>query len=547
MRRILALPRRPQEHDGELAAELTRYLKRPGGTQVLRPIQATALREAWIARGAFCPMGVGEGKTLVTLLAATVLGWLAPVLLLPAKLLDKTRREMVELNRHWKISNHIRMYSYETLGRADHVHLLRRFPLCDGLIADECHKLRNPKAAVSRRVKRFMDEHPTVPFVGLSGSICKRSIRDYEHLLRWALKDGSPLPHVYGELEDWADALDEHDRERPDPGALVLLSGGDPALDAVRRGYRQRLIETCGVVSSVQTRFGVSLFLRGVRYAQGPAIRDAFTALRNDMELPDGTELVSGMEVWRYSRELALGFFGKWDPLAPEAWLEPRRAWGKVLREILGRSRTLDSELHVIRAIDDGTHAAVKHAAPILAAWRAVKDSFVPNPKPVWIDEEPLKYAQHWGEHHAGIIWTDHVPFANKLAERTGWPYYGQEGMTSQGKSLLDHPGGVCIVSRQSGAEGFNLQWANEALVTAVVANDTQSEQLFGRLHRPGQDADVTFDLMLGCREHVASFWKAHAEARMVYETMGTEQKILYADTDVPRLIDENSPQWGGG
>lgn len=542
LRRVLALPRRPQEHSEELARDLTPLFARPGGRQYLRVIQATALYEMWRAGGLFGPIGVGEGKTLITLLAALVFKAKAPVLLQPAKLLEKTRREMIELSRHWRIPNHVRMYSYETLSRADHVHLLHRHPVCDLLICDECHKIRNPAAAVSKRVKRFFEQNPAVPFVAVSGSICEASLRDYEHLLRWALKS-APLPRG-GELDDWADALDEHDRERPHPGALVLLSGGNPTLPAVRAGYRRRLVETPGVVASVSSRIGVSLLLRGVRYPQGPAIVEAFRPLRADMALPDGTELVSAMETWRHARELALGFWGRWDPPAPKEWLVPRAAWGKRLREILGRSRTWDSEQHLIRAIDAGE--AHRDAKPILDTWRAVKDTFTPNPVPVWIDDAPVEYVAAWGSRHKGIIWCDHVPFAKELAKRTKWAYYGQQGLTEDGRHVMQHrpSDGTCIVSRQSGAEGFNLQRFSEALVTGVVANAKQSEQLFGRLHRPGQTSDVTFDLMLGCREHVESFWRSKARAGYVLETTGNEHKILYADTDVPAAVNESGPQW---
>lgn len=544
LRRILALPRRPQAHSSELAEALTKILRRPGGTQTLWPIQATALHEMWRCRGLLAPIDVGEGKTLITLLGPLVMGATAPILLLPANLIDKTRHEMAELNRHWKIPNHIRIYSYELLGRADHVHLLDMYPPCDLLLADECQRIRNPSAAVSKRVKRFFQKNPNVPFVALSGSICKQSLHDYEHLARWALKDGSPLPANHGELEDWADAIDEHDRERPDPGALRLLSGGSSNLSAVRRGYRSRLVETPGVVASVQHRLPVSITLRGVRYPQGQAITDAFTKFRESEELPDGTEMVDGMEIWRHARELALGFWSRWDPPAPDEWRLPRRAWAKVLRAILGNSRTLDSELAVVRAIDEDKHP---HARPILEAWRAVKDSFEPNTVPVWIDDTPLQFAARWGrDTPGGVVWCDHVPFAKELAKRTNWPYYGAGGVTEGGNSILGHtPGATCIVSRQSVATGYNLQWAHRALVTAVLANDTQSEQLYGRHHRPGQRHDVTYELMLGCREHLEAFWKARRQAHMVYETMGTENKILYANIDnIPTDVNNSMPQW---
>lgn len=546
LQRILGLPRRPQIHDAEGARQWTQNLRTPWGEQQLRPIQATAFYELWRSRGLFGPMRVGAGKTLITLLAPLVLKALYPVLVLPAKLIDKTKREMVALAKHWRIPTNIRIYSYEMISHPDHVHLLRKYPLTDLIIADECHKLRNVKAAVTRRFKRHFETYPATPFIGLSGSITKRSIRDYEHLLRWALKPlNSPLPRDWGEVEDWADALDEHTRERPHPGALVQFTSDlSDSLTAVRQGYRARLIETPGVVTTIDNRIDASLLIRGMRYRQGPAISEAFEALRTLWELPDGTPLVDGMSIWRHARELALGFWMKWDPPPPEEWRVPRAAWAKACRAILSRSRTLDSEGTVMKAIDAGAHREV---APILAAWRAVKDAFEPNPVPVWIDDGPVEWAADWGRRNIGIIWTDHVPFAKELAKRGNYRYYGRKGTDETTGIVLDRhdPTWTCVASIKSGSEGFNLQAWENALVTAVVPNGSQTEQLLGRMHRDGTKADeVTYDLMIGCREHLTSFWRAVGDARFVKDTTGEEQKLLYADIDVPQDIIDPAPQW---
>jgi len=500
----------------------------------------------WRMRGLFGPMRVGAGKTLITLLAPLILNARAPILVLPAKLIDKTKREMVSLNKHWKIPNHIRIYSYEMLGRVDHVHLLQKYPLCDLIIADECHKLRNPKAAVSRRFKRHFEAHPGCMFIGLSGTITKRSIRDYEHLMRWALKPiNSPLPMNWGEVEDWSDVLDEHSRDRPAPGALAFFtSQPEPSLKEIRQGYQKRLIETGGIVTTTDHRIDASLLLRGVRYPQGRAINEAFSTLRDLWEMPDGTPLIDAKSVWRHARELALGFWGRWDPYPPDEWMLPRAEWAKTCRKILSASRSLDSEKAVVNAIDSGLH---RDAAPILRAWRAIKDTFEPNPVPVWIDPKPLEWVADWCLRNVGIVWTEHVPFANELAKRTKLCYYGRKGVDEKTGKVLDKhdPTWTCIASIKSGSEGFNLQAWNTALVTAVVPNGSQSEQLFGRLHRDGTKHDeVTFDLMLGCREHLTSFWRARSDAQFVKDTTGEEQKLLYADIDVPEDIIDSAPQW---
>src|SRR5262245_65169047 len=90
--RILALPRRDPSAS-EVTDELTGLLRTSRGTMRLRPVQALALHDLGVYGGAFCPIGVGEGKTLITLLAPYVLEAQRPLLLLPAALIEKTERE----------------------------------------------------------------------------------------------------------------------------------------------------------------------------------------------------------------------------------------------------------------------------------------------------------------------------------------------------------------------------------------------------------------------------------------------------------------------
>ena len=73
--RIASLPRRVWSEDAakELAKALTRELRRPGGTQELRPVQAVCLYEAMQTKGLFTTASVGAGKTLILMLAPRVL------------------------------------------------------------------------------------------------------------------------------------------------------------------------------------------------------------------------------------------------------------------------------------------------------------------------------------------------------------------------------------------------------------------------------------------------------------------------------------------
>ena len=86
-RRIEQLPRRRWEEDAENYIEpLTNALKTPEGTMRLRTVQAAALTEIGLNQGLFAPIGVGHGKTLISLLAPHLLNSERPLLLVPAQL-----------------------------------------------------------------------------------------------------------------------------------------------------------------------------------------------------------------------------------------------------------------------------------------------------------------------------------------------------------------------------------------------------------------------------------------------------------------------------
>lgn len=205
--RILALPRRvwsPADAQS-LAHDLSQVLG--DGSVSLRPIQAIALVELAQCRGLFAPIRVGGGKTLVSLLAARMVGAERPLLLVPANLVDKTEREARTLRLHWDVPELVRVMSYEILGRVQAAEALDRYAP-DLVFADECHRLKHANRAVTRRVMRYLKAHPEVVFAAASGTITTRSILDYAHLVGRALGLGSPLPLSRNQREEWSAALD---------------------------------------------------------------------------------------------------------------------------------------------------------------------------------------------------------------------------------------------------------------------------------------------------------------------------------------------------
>ena len=591
LRRVLGLPRRPttDADHAQLALEMTELLKRPGGTMTLRPVQALALHDIAIHRGGFFPIGVGVGKTLTTLMASYILRAVKPMLFLPAGLIENAERAReIDLAPHWLLPKNLRIMSYEMLGRVQSADELESYAP-DALIFDEAHRIKNTKAACTRRIARYMAAHPRTPFCAFSGTIMRDSILDFAHILWWSLKEGTPLPQSREELDEWASALDVLKIGRPGQeyqslgvGALLQFASREPTsggsdLERARRGFRSRLVETPGVVATAgvggDEAVDASIHLRAIPYAVSAKTEGHFRTLRGDgssaearldypgWQRPDGKEFEQGVEVWNCARQLALGLHYAWDPPPPDDWMIARKAWSKFVRNILTYSRTYDSPQAVVLAIDAGL---VADPTRCLEAWRKVRGSFRPVTVPVWHDESVLELCAKWGSKAPGIIWTEHGHFGRRLAKEMGVPYFGAKGRDVRGGYIEDADCSRCIVaSIDANRDGRNLQgreaspdtaWSparpawdgfGRNLIVSPPDGALEWQQCIARTHRSKQRRDeVIVDFLLGCREHVGAWRKALIATEAIRDTVGGTPKLFLATPDVPP--DEVIDSWRG-
>ncbi|HKM55741.1 MAG TPA: hypothetical protein VJY33_20215, partial [Isosphaeraceae bacterium] len=398
-------------------------------------------------------------------------------------------------------------------------------------------------------------------FVGVSGTVMKGSVKDFAHLLRWALKGEAPIPVTDDETTAWADAIDEKvnplSRRRPealfDLGVDRIDDNADN-LTSARRVFQSRLLETKGVVASSRNDGVVcSLRVSALEYQPAPITEQHIGNMRHGVKdaqgeytvlpwsTPDGWTFSQAIEFRMYLRQLALGFHSIWDPRPPLAWSSARYAWAVFVRETLSRSRTLDTELQVANAVDAG-----RLQTKTLDAWREVRDTFKIQPKDVWHDDTALGVCGEWMEREKGIVWTEHVFFGRRLAQLTGAAYYGANGLSDGGESITSVKAGKAIIaSVQANGIGRNLQMFSTNLVTSCPPSAYTVEQLFGRTHRDGQEADtVTVDILLGCREHHDAFYRALDGAKAAADTLGHDQKLLLADLLIPNIDDRKGPLW---
>lgn len=596
--RIAKLPRRVWDVEiakNDLHKRVSMAFRLPGGQQELRPIQAAALADGHDLRGLLGPIRVGEGKTLVSFLFPVVVQNIQnPVLLLPAALVQKTWDEFQELKKHWLCHPAFAtrkqfdqaVISYEKLGRdsgKDALNRLDRIP--DMIIADECHRLRNRQAACTKRVERYMTAHNECIFVGMSGTITKRSLRDYWHLLKWALKKQMPLPMTEAEMEVWASALDERKVDvlsRTDPGVLMELctkeerdkltpkrtapvgrtdqmpafySNLEEKLAMARQGYQRRLRETPGIICSPDKNLDCSLQIRRQAFDPGPEVMKHIEWLRQEWETPNGDTLALPVDVWRHARELACGFYYRWDPPPPPEWVQARKRWNWFVREILtppelirrrgispfGQTNGalheqykplhLDSPFQVANAIIQ-QHIQDTHVLFAYSEWNRVKDSYKINVVADWVSDSTLNFCVKWVEQNGkSILWTEHRAFGEALAKRLGTGFCSNGGLDAKGRTIEAYKGETVVASVAANKEGRNLQaWFRNFVITAPP-NGALWEQLLGRTHRMGQEEDTVYvDWLCACAEQDEGFSQLMADARYIQQTTGQSQKLLYAD-----------------
>jgi len=516
------------------------------------------------AYGNFIANGIVIHNTVISMLGFIVLEAQRPLLLVPAKLVDKTRREMHLMRKQWLIPPYVRILSYELLGREQAAGVLAEINP-DVIIADEAHKLRNTKAAVTRRVKRWMEAHPTTKFVGMSGTFMKRSLHDYYHLAAWALKVTNPTPTHFDDRTTWAMVIDEKKQKETEeisarvrPGALIEFCNEEERelyktepIRAVRKGYRRRLTDTPGVVATQEGALSMSLVIDS-KIIEMPETKADIRGLKHEWVRPDGEPVFDAIEIWRHLREMATGFFYRWNPMPPKEWLLARRVWAKAVREVLRNNRMgLDSEGQVKKAVLE--ERAMFEAGQIppskrrfaeedvhLREWQKIEATFTPNLEAVWRSKRVVDFACKWMTEEKGIVWVEHTEFGRVLSQTSGIPYYQRGGVNAAGRPIEEHPVGTpLIASIASNAEGRNLQAWSTNLVISPPTSGAIWEQLLGRTHRDGQEADeVACTLAITIAEQAAAFERARGDARVISDTTGQEQKLCYADLDVVASAD---------
>ncbi len=556
--RIRALPRRRWQDDpqlDELVNEQTKRFKREGAEDPdarLFPVQAVALAELELYRRLTAIVSVGGGKTLLAALIPTVLGAKRPLLLVPANLVEKSRREMKTLSKTWCVHPAIQIVSYEKLSIRQYKTVLQdgRY---DVVVADEAFSIKTPDSGRTKRLMEYLETNPDVIFIGMTGTPGDSTIRDYAHYFTAAGREHTPLPRPGSyELLQWTQALDEKTREiRRSPGTLSQFADGNHELDAVRAAVGTRFEETPGFVYHRDASVNCSLVLDSwIHNDYSQTIEDVFEYVReHEDELPTGQVIDTPLERYNLFATMNLGFLRVIDPKPPEEWRATRKAYRSFVNECLDdESLGFDTAGEVTHACREGELGSFG----LWEAWAEIEPTFKPVSKTEWISDEIVQLIAEWMKKNDALVWTPFPAMGRALAKVSGKAFFHRQGISLTHGNIEAYTGTEsAIVSTQSNYMGRNLQdrWSRNLVLGAPAKADT-FEQLIGRTHRTGQKADVVdVKFFCGSIENLDALDRARGRAR-IDRDMGRNRssKLLMCDWLCPSTVEvlakHKGPRW---
>lgn len=519
-------------------------------------VQAEAFEEFERVGGLFAGIGVGSGKTGVSLFLAAVRPQVQNALLLiPAYVRNQFLEQDVPMwSAHFHIPNlgmtafdpqlptlHVMSYSELSLPKNSDV-LKRLRP--DLIICDEAHNLKDTKRPRVKRIVRAIKENPNTRFAFMSGTLFSKSIKDGAHLAYFALRDLSPFPVEYQTLDHWSSAIDPLEYNAP-PGKLnIFVSPGK----SLRDGYSERILKTPGVIATRKASVDASLAIFS-RNLKTPANLDK--AIKESLKTwtrPDGEELVEAKDLDMVQRQLSLGFYYRMifphgEPAAlVDEWFEIRKNWHKELRNKLKRAgEGMDSPKLLEQAAQrhiDSDDSGPQWKSEFFEAWEAIKDKVLPETETCWLSDFAVQDAATWLKENAGILWVQYSAFALAVAKLSGVKYYA--GGERASAAIRDTDGSSPIIaSIAAHGTGKNLQHFSTQLITSPPSDGALWEQLLGRTHREGQQADVvSAHIYLHTSEYRNSLKQARKKAFFLQELHKSPQKLVYATYDLTGACD---------
>lgn len=311
----------------------------------------------------FCPVPVAGGKTLISVLVANdayrFFGKRKILLMNPVNLIDQLRcTELPLYRRHMSINlpfywltketKHQRMLSaksnrggcyvvsYSLLSSSNGAELMDAIQP-DLIIGDEIHRIASARSSArNRRFKEIVNKY-SPSLVVMSGTITKKSPKDYHWIASTTLKENCFMPRPHMAAESWSDILDckassmddINPNSTPQSGPIMLVNDWaaknfnskdyPPNLMGFRKAAKTRMQTAPGVISSKSTSSSyVPLRISNIKIEEKDCVnrpgweklQGIVDTLINEYIAPNGDEIDHAMHIWRWRYELeGFGFY----------------------------------------------------------------------------------------------------------------------------------------------------------------------------------------------------------------------------------------------
>lgn len=512
---------------------VTSYRRRPEPPRFLLPglrdhqsLALGALSEAGglsPSRGSLIQLNIGEGKTLVSFLAARVLGAKAPLVVVMASIKHQT---LADIERYRAMGFDFptpRVCSYRELSSKNWAQRLT--PDIDLVICDEAQKLKNTQAGVTTRIVEHCRSRPA-RLVVLSANIVTDSIMNIWHLADVGLGDESPLPRLAADAASWAGALDAGVLPQNRVSAKEFLDwpGSDfegTVLARARAAWIRRVAETRGVYIQPPAPNPLPLVIGEFPIKVPGKAAGMLDEMRATWTRPDGHQLLLASEYTMAAKTLAYGYFHYWAEYPGEWWYDARKRFAGFI----GSCKTRHG---ASMATDGDVIRAYPNAEPVLA-WRAAQAQWQPTPKVEWVDDGACREVAAWVAESPGrIAWYRYPALGEMLAKHAHRSVGFYPAGSAHGKKLVAGRG-AAIASWPSHGTGLNLQRFWEAVTLESPVGADKVNQMIGRLRRYGQTETVQWWFPLHTPE-IENAWMKTIERAEQLALMNQNQAVLDAE-----------------
>lgn len=571
--------------------------------------QAEAVLEYEKYNGVFCPIGVGKGKTLITLLIAEkawrkgnkkivifvppeVYAQLVIVDIPHARTITTLSMPFIFLGGQTQIQRQYKSRSqkqgcyvipYSVLSCRDGNEILNSINP-KTVIADEAHRIARPAAARTKRFIAWATEAKP-EFVPLSGSITKKSVRDYHHLMCLSIGNNSPLPLSVLTARDWGKTIDAQGlfEEQTASPLKPLLNWARAHFirhqdiftfnqEGFRKAYQFRLRTAPAVVATSETEISTSLIFRNVEsIPPNVKLTELIDQVEEEWKAPNGDEIDYALHKWKWLYELTTGFYYNlyWPSISyiarkfgcDETTAEDKLTKAKELhkahqnynKSFRDWTRTprckpgLDTPF--LAASNMARRGAHEVGQRLYDAWQNVESKKYPElperlSEPVRVCDYKMQgvlaQIKSWRK-PAGVVWYHHQAvgtWLNELLEEE----YGKENVcfcpagSAANRRIIDKENKFKIVVASISAHGTgkNLQFFYREVFAQWPRPADKAEQVLGRLHREGQLSDELYVDTLNWSEFDhQNFAACLIDSIYQQTTTGLIQKLVYGNYQV--------------